>query len=65
MMNLVLDQRRGLVRAPLPARPAAAANQEAVTQVAVQTLAVSQTLTLKNPRRRWSHQISQILMELR
>lgn len=67
MMNPVLDQaqRQGPAQAPVPAPPAAAANQEAVTQVVAQTLAASQILTQRYPRRRWNSQISQTSMELR
>ena len=66
-MNLVLDraQHQGPPLALAPAPLAAAANQEAVTQVVAQTLAASQILTQRNPRRRWNSQISQTSMELR
>lgn len=67
MMNPVLDraQRQGPAQARVPALPAAAANQGAVTQEVAQTLAANQILTQKNQRTRWNHQISQTLMELR
>ncbi len=67
MMNPVLDQaqHQDPAQAPVPAPPAAVANQGAVTQVVAQTLAVSQILTQRNPRRRWNRQISQTSMELR
>lgn len=67
MMNPVPDrpQHLGLVQAPVPAPPAAAANQGVVTQVVAQTLAASQIPTQRNPRRRWNSQTSQTLMELR
>lgn len=67
MMNLVLDRDQGPdpVQVPVPAPLAAAASLGAVTQEVAQTLAASQIQTQKNQRRRLSHQISQILMELR
>lgn len=54
MMNLVLDrdQHLGPAQAPVPAPPAAAASQGAVTQEVAQTLAASQIQTQRNPRRR-------------
>lgn len=67
MMNPVLDraQLQDLAQARVPALPAAAANQGAVTQEVAQTLAANPILTQKNQRRRSNHQISQTLMELR
>lgn len=67
MTNLILDLalHLGLARAQVPVLPAAAANQEAVTQEVVLTLAVSQTLIQRNPKKSWKHQTSPILMEQR
>ncbi|MED6253470.1 hypothetical protein ATANTOWER_030553, partial [Ataeniobius toweri] len=65
VLVLDLDQAPPLlqVQAPVPAPLAVAANQGAVTQEVAQTLAVSQSLTQRNPMRRWNHQIRQTLME--
>lgn len=65
MMSPVLDQAQDLgpAQAPVPAPPAAAANQGAATQVAARTPAASQTLTMRNPRRRSSRQISRTSTE--
>ncbi|MEQ2288902.1 hypothetical protein AMECASPLE_027682 [Ameca splendens] len=69
VLVLDLDQAQALpllqVQAPVPAPLAVAANQGAVTQEVAQTLAVSQSLTQRNPMRRWNHQIRQTLMEQR